>query len=513
MLGQPLPNITVCHALREWLEANNDELFILRAWKRIRNQEYESSLRLNQSPTRKGLTLLRPQWVGLCRAGREAEEGSSIVEDRRCIGAARSSADTRTTYLLSAAKFLDAVDKPVQLITKEPLSHISSALRIQAISGLKDQPMGFGAKRNAQCPCGSGKKYKRCHLARKTQLPLPFNDIVTQSKGSFSKRYCLLHSQSGCKGRIVSSHTIPHSKLRLITRNGNLYVAEHALPALFRNSGQLQFCLKGAARCTTFSGFCQQHDKYVFAPLEDRKFEGTDEQCFLLYFRALARELYNKRGHDDSMQLLRELDRGRTIDAQIELQRFVADHSDGIAMALRDLDHWWTIATECLTRKQFGDYSSALFYMDQRPRIACCGAIFPEFDFHGKALQTLTEERLDLLSFTMMPLDSTRDQGQHGVGAFVWHRSCGSARALVDSLLMLEKVQQANALMRFIFEHLENVALGPEWWDSMDDGDRRRIAARQHASASPFVARNPTCLTPDGVDVAAWNVSSVTGPH
>ncbi len=367
--------------------------------------------------------------------------------------------------------------------------------------------MGVGTHRNGQCPCGSGKKYKKCHLEREAQSPLPFNDIVTRSKKVLSKRYCLLRANAVCKGDIVSAHTVAHSTLRLIARDGKVYVLEKSVPASIRNGGQPRFHLKGAAQCTTFSGFCQHHDKQLFAPLEDCPFSGSAQQCFLLYLRALAREQYYKHAHAESMRLVRELDRGRPVHAQVEIQQFVADHGAGIAIALRDLERWWATAMRCLSDEHFDEYRSALFYFDRRPGIACSGAIFPDFDFFGKTLQNLAKEALDFMSFTLLPLNPTKDGGEHGVAVFVWHNTCASARAFVESLTRITQSEQADAITRFVFEYHENVALNPDWWEALDEGKRQSIGARQRAAASPHTAREATCLVADGQNVAAWSVS------
>ena len=49
---------------------------------------------------------------------------------------------------------------------------------------------------------------------------------------------------------------------------------------------------RGIQNASTFTGFCTKHD--IFRPLENAPFTATSEQCFLLAYHALARELYLK---------------------------------------------------------------------------------------------------------------------------------------------------------------------------------------------------------------------------
>lgn len=367
--------------------------------------------------------------------------------------------------------------------------------------------MGEGAVRNQPCPCGSGKKYKHCHVGREAQTPLPFNDMRVAQRKAFSKRYCLLTTTGACSGNIVSAHSVPRSRLRLIARDGKAYVVDHELATLFKNNGVFDLALRGVAQCTTFSGFCQAHDKSVFAPVEDVPFSGTPEQCFLLYFRSLAREFYAKRAREAMTPTFRELDRGRDVAQQVEIQRYATDCEKGLSLAFRDLNRWWDPAARSLESGTFDEYESAIFYYDQRAGVACSGGIFPEFDFAGKRVQSLGRAGAHFLSFTSLPLDASRDGDVHGVAAFVWHRESHRARAVVDSLVAMPRERQADAIVRFSFEQFENVVLDPRWWEGLTEEHRRRLRAR--LSAGILTDQDPMSLVEDGISVATWSVAQL----
>lgn len=139
--------------------------------------------------------------------------------------------------------------------------------------------------RNEQCWCGSGKKYKFCHLKRDQEKPVSHQEIVQEFRKAFSKKYCL-HPQansSTCRGKIVQAHSIQRNGgLSLIARNGHVYRFFGDYSTFVRTSGKIEAELIGLNTASTFTGFCDHHDDVTFAPLEKRPFQPTLEQIFLL---------------------------------------------------------------------------------------------------------------------------------------------------------------------------------------------------------------------------------------
>ncbi len=62
--------------------------------------------------------------------------------------------------------------------------------------------------RNDPCWCGSGKKFKKCHLNRADQPKIPISEVLSESKKAFSSKYCLHPDKSCCSGNIILAHTI-----------------------------------------------------------------------------------------------------------------------------------------------------------------------------------------------------------------------------------------------------------------------------------------------------------------
>lgn len=77
--------------------------------------------------------------------------------------------------------------------------------------------------RNDPCWCGSGKKYKKCHLYRQDQKKVTPFDIGKKFKKHFGKEYCIYLDRSECRGSIVKAHTIQRNgSLNKIADNGQV---------------------------------------------------------------------------------------------------------------------------------------------------------------------------------------------------------------------------------------------------------------------------------------------------
>jgi len=141
--------------------------------------------------------------------------------------------------------------------------------------------------RNELCWCGSGKKYKKCHLKRASEKDLPFEALVQEMQEAWDQKKCM-HPQAaaGVCDRIVSAHTIQRSRvLQRITDSSNHVRSFHPLKPDF-STGRFELRRIGWPAASTFTGFCGKHDSATFKPLEETDFTGSPEQCFLIGYRA-----------------------------------------------------------------------------------------------------------------------------------------------------------------------------------------------------------------------------------
>src|SRR5580698_490327 len=68
--------------------------------------------------------------------------------------------------------------------------------------------------RNDPCWCGSGQKYKRCHLNREAETRLPFAAIAQQTLAVAKIEHCLHPSAApDVCDKVISAHTIQRSRV------------------------------------------------------------------------------------------------------------------------------------------------------------------------------------------------------------------------------------------------------------------------------------------------------------
>ena len=131
--------------------------------------------------------------------------------------------------------------------------------------------------RNEPCWCGSGKKFKRCHLDRDRDPPVHPAALGNELSRFFKAKECLhpLASVEQCS-KIIKAHTIQRAgALAAIIDNSGHCLSFHPPSVTERTEpGRI-----GWRDASTFSGFCARHDGPTFAPLETRPFVGSPEQC------------------------------------------------------------------------------------------------------------------------------------------------------------------------------------------------------------------------------------------
>ena len=362
--------------------------------------------------------------------------------------------------------------------------------------------------RNDPCWCGSGKKYKRCHLDRETQTPVQPWEADKKFRQAFSTEICLAPDswRNMCSDKISRAHTVPKSgSLKRIAREGCVYsfLPPPSLEKRKETQGTLIPKLRGIQQASTFTGFCAQHDNAIFAPLENQTFCGTPEQCFLLGYRALAREIYNKRAAAKSPDILRDMDKGKPLAGQVELQEMASALEIANEAVARDNSYYKSIYDDILERREFHTVRAYIIEFEAPPPIMCSGAVFPEQDFEGIKLQEIRDlqKTPHLICFTSFY------GGERGVVAFSWlAESDRTCRAFIESLKAIPDELVTAALLQFFFTHCENVHMEPDWWESLSEETCNAVIERMAVSADLHKARPNAVLANDGVAYDPWPI-------
>ncbi len=360
--------------------------------------------------------------------------------------------------------------------------------------------------RNEPCWCGSSLKYKRCHLDRDKMEPLKPWEADKEFRRAFSAEECLAPEpmKSGCSNVIVKAHTVPRSgSLQQIARKGHVYsyIPTPSLLNLTKYGGKLQPRLVGINLASTFNGFCSIHDNRIFSKIENQAFVSSQEQCFLLAYRALTRELYAKKSAASLSNVRHQLDRGKSLEQQTVIQTLNHGVDIGTSAGLGDSEYHKEIHDKVLLSGDFGTVHAYVIELESPPPIMCSGGMFPEYDFQGNQLQDLLDLKIKphLITFTSFY------GGNCGIIVFSWlsssHPTC---ERFINSLRELPPNRVTDALIRFFFEFCENLHIAPLWWESFEARKRDTLERRFATAVSLFSPRNPACIAEDGVEFDDW---------
>lgn len=345
-------------------------------------------------------------------------------------------------------------------------------------------------------------------MNRQKQEPVSIWQAAKEHKKVFSIKDCLAPTpmKTDCSKIFAKAHTVPRRSLQQIARDGHVYSFIPSLDNIIKYDGRLQPELIGISRASTFSGFCSVHDSKIFSKIENQPFHGSQEQCFLLAYRALARELYTKRALVASSDVRRQADRGKPLERQITIQYMNALIDTGASAGLRDNESYKKIHDDVLLSGDFSNVRAFIIELESAPPVMCSAGIFPEQDFAGNQLQNVGDLNITphLLNFTSFY------SGDHGLIVFIWLRECDpTCQQFISSLRALSLDRITDAFIRFFFEFCENLHISPEWWESLADDKKNALINRLASSANPELARNSGCIAEDGFKFDNWPISDL----
>lgn len=366
--------------------------------------------------------------------------------------------------------------------------------------------MGSGSNRNQPCWCGSGQKYKHCHLGRAQQVPLSLWDARKEEIKIGSTKTCLHPEASmrACSGPIVRAHTVRRSAdLRSIARDGHVYHPESDIAVLNQTGGGAPARLIGINEASTFWGFCQAHDSATFAALEMQPLVPTDEQAFLLAYRPLVKELYLKERYLETLEITRKSDRGKPLGRQLATQALVRGWRLTAEASIRDLKRVKSLFDQDLLARDFTAIRYTTIRFAEPADMVCTGVVQPLTSFAGEKLQDLKDVGNDLhsIAFSLLAIYD------ESAAVLAWREDADAVcSTFVDSLLALPEVDIPSALVRFCLDKFENVFFRPDWWEGLPADTARALTARFMHGVDPRCGPGADYWEDDGVRAVKWHV-------
>lgn len=361
-----------------------------------------------------------------------------------------------------------------------------------------------GRDRNSLCWCGSGKKFKKCHLGR-TEAERPSIGDALKLLESAVPRQCLYQENSGtqCMEPVIRAHSIQRNHLVQIAHNGHVYMYKGHLPTLLKDRSHLPIKKTGISSASTFTGFCKKHDNELFAPIEKQQIEINKEHLFLLAYRTVCRELHAEMMASVAMSRTMGMDTGLDFSHQIAFQGIFGTARETAELRLRDMKYTKSNYDSILISGKYEQFKSVAFASSSKPAFLCSGGVFPNGDFNGAQIQdySRTEETMHHIAFSIIPFRGC------SLIAFSWCGESAALNGLINSLLSLEKTKQSDAISRFAFVNFENISINPIWWESLPKEKQEWV--QKHVEAGVFSVRGPWDLIDDGMCLTDWAINAV----
>lgn len=331
--------------------------------------------------------------------------------------------------------------------------------------------------RNDPCWCGSGRKYKKCHLDRDGQVPPTFEEVQEGIRRSYSWKTCL-HPDAprGC-GAVIRAHTIQRSGvLDRIARNGHVYTlrAKNGGPPVYTVT--VREVLVGIKEASTFPGFCSRHDDELFSAIEKQGFEVSEESALLLGFRSLCYGYHQTTAGLRALDYFGRLDQGAAPNVQTEWQSFLRQKRQALRLSIEIAEAQRTEIGDRMHRRDFRGVHYYALVFSERTTLAAAFGWHPTHDFEDRRLNTLDNGKdSNLLLWSALPAE------RGGVCLYVWLGQQPASMEFIRSLRRVADSKVAHAMVGFS-SLCENTYLDPAWWDALPGKTKEVMRTRLRAT-------------------------------
>jgi len=322
-----------------------------------------------------------------------------------------------------------------------------------------------------------------------------------------STKLCLAESKTDpCNSQIIQAHTIPKSQLRQIADNNHVVSANLSPDELIRKEGEFGTRLFGIKQFSVLNCFCANHDKRLFAPIEDDTLDFTLRQISLLHYRTIASELYRKTtSHGSTLEHIKAIRQKspRTAHEIAQLQ-FLESMAFGQQLGIRDIGGAFAQIENDALSEQPSSTSGLVIHFKRMPSVMTVGGFLPEFDYQGTPLQTLGNAKSICtgVSFNILAARG------HAAVAFLWFKGDSLIREFARSFMAEPPELYTTLAIQTAFEHLENTCMAPLWWNKLRKVEQDSLMRRLRTGGSPIEERKASCLTFGGIKFDEWEYSS-----
>ena len=199
-------------------------------------------------------------------------------------------------------------------------------------------------------------------------------------------------------------------------------------------------------QATTFTGFCGQHDKQLFQPIEDEDWDISDESVFLFTYRTFASQMHAKQ--EEAKATKWRANKLFGIEKHFE--------TDVMGQAVADFTRDKDMFDKYVLSRQKSPLKYMTWVFRQPIDFAASGFISPYFDLQGGPIQGWKEPINRHLYVTIIPRPS------YSLAILAWMRVDDRRfRVYRNQLSRLDREQRKRWLSNTCMKMSDNLVLSP----------------------------------------------------
>jgi hypothetical protein len=317
--------------------------------------------------------------------------------------------------------------------------------------------------------------------------------IINSIKKNKNTRRCYHPLAGSSCGKFMSAHSIQEAKELKSIINKKSKVIQISSSVNQYNIYKAEEVGKGVV--STFFGFCEPHDNHLFRPIDAQTIIPTNEQAFLLAYRSICKELFNKENGVNI--LLDSIEECQNDLLNAQLKNVLLGNKVGLDSLQK---HKNSFDNEYLT-SSFSDVRHYTLFFDSEPILHFSGLTYPDCNFEGKAIQNI------LSAPSMLTFSSVLTDNGWAI-VFSWLKGSSSVcEQFINSLenCLFKGENLTDLLFNFILKSCENVVFSPSWWNYLSENLQNGIIDIVKVRDSNFIATTTDKYINIEVSISDWS--------
>lgn len=345
---------------------------------------------------------------------------------------------------------------------------------------------------------------------------IEFNKTLTKNRKEAAVKLCLWGDDeiSECSPKIIAAHSIQRGKiLSSIADSGRVYYLGLE-PSDGMTGLEPVFKKEGIKKFSTFSGFCGEHDKKIFQPIEDKSFDGTKEQMNIYAYRATTKELH---ANLESCQLMKNLLGDKleeddfpphfqaTLPAILEGKMVVPDfikegmiegykneqlrvRLKSVELNISELRLLSNHLKSVIQKECDSEFEHKYYQFSSEYPIACCSNFIPYFDHDGnqildqKVIDKLAHNKIQAIADSKSVSLNIFPENECTHVLFSFSKNNTEFKSAIEKLFDSDTDSIKVGLSNMIFNYVENIALKPTYVEDRFDNHEHDSIRQAYAN-------------------------------